>query len=355
MQINSFLGERSVIGSRSIPDNAVSVAKDIYLDDAGVFIQRPGYALSKIIPVSASYTTQERETYIISDGILYHAVEGLVLVEIGACSATEFCDFSKYLFTNDGKQVFADTMVDINLPAPTFAPEIIGTVDGDNYVAAYTWINGDGLESALSPAIGFKSDGAHIVIPHSRPGCTVRVYSTSAGGEVFYDVDGKPLLPELMAANAGFTGGGKVEIFDSRLFSTEQFKGHTVVWYSQRYHWHLFDKANDYFVIPGQVEAISATDSALFIGTDSAMYAYDGNNLTKLANYGVVPGRSVAKQTGSQGQQANTLLINTKKGICKAFPFEPLTEKRVAPKKISHCASTIVKTDGVDQFIVLHD
>ena len=94
------------------------------------------------------------------------------------------------------------------------------------------------------------------------------------------------------------------------------------------------------------------------IATSEEIYSYtEENGLDKLANYGVIPGRPVVKIQGRAGTELpnDYLLIHTKRGICSAFPFTPLTEAKVSLPMGTRCSTAIVYNGGTQQYVALHD
>ena len=69
---------------------------------------------------------------------------------------------------------------------------------------------------------------------------------------------------------------------------------------------------------------LAPTPTALLIGTDRAIHAYDGENLTEQASYGVVPGWCWARDD-DEGGESMGVYIWTQRGLCKAMPFTNLT------------------------------
>lgn len=373
MKITSWLGIHNTNPARSIPDNALADAVDVFLDDVGALLRRQGCALAKSLPISSAYETADNAAYLVSDGVLYAIEPELFLTAIAPCQATEFCDVGRYLFTNDGLQVFQGDVVDLRLPAP-IAPQVSitpGNLPAGKYSILTTQVDGNGRMSGTSPimSVVLTSPAGISVIPNVLDGCTGKVWMTDAfpvendakvGGEVFYEYTGGTghsegaILPDVFIGadsfQTTFSPWRQIEWFDSRLYVSAFFQDHTVIWYSQRHHYHLYDLSSGFFVVPGRVLAIKATRSAMAVVTTSEIYAYDGQNLTKLADYGCPAGRSITKIPDQ-----DALLIHSKRGVCSFPAFQNLTDKMVSLPAGQHCSSHIIHLDGVRQFIALHD
>jgi hypothetical protein len=359
MITRSFVGIRNVVDSRDIPDNALTNAVDVDVNDAGVILACPGYVKSSDVAIDDIYQTYEGRVYAMSNGNIDLVNDDLSLLNLATSTATEFCDFNRQLFTNDGLHIQGSNVGSLVVPAPDEYPQILLNGSGifvlpGKYAAVYTYVNESGLEGVISPP-------ATVIIPYemnvgvSFPAHPLapkgNAYLTHTNGGVFYNIDtGVELHPANKSATDSFPNADKIEYFDSRLYCSEPYGDYTAIWYSQRGYYHLFDKGNDHFIIPGKVEAMKATQSALIIATSSEIYASDGLSLTKLADYGVPKGRSMVKEP-----MGDTLLIHTKRGVCRAMPFQNLTEKKCQLPTGSVCSTAIVNDNGFQKFIALRD
>jgi hypothetical protein len=287
---------------------------------------------------------------------LYRVEIDLSLTAIEPSTATEFADYAGTLFTNDGLSVFEEAVQNIRVPTPATAPEV--TITGGNwepglYSILTTYRNTDGLEGGTSPVIQVELaiKGEILIYPSEIPGFTSTIYVTEAGGEVFYEL-GQPnqLSPANINANPFPTGADKLEWFESKLFVSEPMGDYTIVWHSKPFQYHLFEANNAYFVVPGRVEVMRSTQSAILIGTTERIYAYttDGG-LDEVAKYGVVPGQSVVKLPTDE------LFVYTQRGVCKAFPFTALTESTVSLPTGTTCATALMYNKGISKFVALHD
>lgn len=361
MIITKFAGIQNTVSPRDLSDgNEAGVglqdAIDVDVTNTLGLVARPGYVPALSVPVTTAYTTLDRVTYIVSTGNLYRVESDLSLTIIGATNATEFADHSRTLFTNDGYVVFEESVRSIRVPVPDTEPSVTitgGTWEPGIYNIVSTFVNSEGLESGTSPivTVELEAKGAILVYPAEQAGYTSKVYLTEAGGEVFYEL-GQPnqLSPSNLNANPFPANADKIEWHESKLFVTEPFGDYTIVWVSKPFLYHLFAGDNDYFIVPGKVQAMKATDQALVIATDEEIYAYttDGG-LESLAKYGVLPGRPIAKEP------TGTLLIYTKRGVCRCFPFTPLTEQTVSLPMGSVCATSLVYNKGTSKFVAVHD
>lgn len=362
MMITSWQGIHNTNPIRSIPDNALADAVDVDIDDAGILLARRGYAMAKPMPIVSSYLTADQVPYLVVDGRLYRVADaGLVLVEIAPCVADAFADASEYLFTLDGLQVFRDQATDLVVPPP---PPPSVTVTGGNwspgrYLITATQVAPSGLMSGTAPVqtVVLPSMGGLAINPVADPGFTPLIWLTEAqddaktGGEVFYRYGGLETLPSnFLGASGWLRGAEKIAYFDGRICLSVPFSGHTAIYFSQRNQFHLFNLAKDVVIIPGHIEAMLDTASALIVATGTEIYATDLTSLDKLADYGVPTGRSMAKHPDN-----GKVYIHSNRGICACLPFENLTGKTCSLPAGAHCSAHFVHQRGMQQFVVLHD
>jgi hypothetical protein len=352
--ITKFAGIQNTVNERDIPEGALQDAVDVDVTNAGGLVARPGYQQALAVNISTAYTTLDDVTYIVSDGHLKRVNSDLSLTTIAASTATEFTDYQRYLFTNDGYGVFESNVFNYVIPTPR-EPEIVvtgGTRPAGEYNILTTFINSQGLEGGTSPVVTITLDapGEILITPETRTGFTNAVYITEAGGEVFYDTyTGRHIEPEQVNANPFPSRADKIEYFQTRLYVSEKMDDYTVVWFSKPNQFHLFGIDNGHFIIPGRVLDMRAVATGLIIGTDKAIYAYVDETITELAKYGVVPGRSIVKLPDG------TVRIHTVRGVCSALPFTPLTEDTVSLYMGSYVSTHLMYNNGIRKYIALHD
>jgi len=356
MIITGFTGIKNTAPARSIANTDVADAVDVLFDDSGAIIQRDGYpALSESINVSKSYQALDGAVYFTSGGNLYRKDSLTINTILCASTATAFADFDRFLFTNDGLAIHANTVSNINIPTPALEPGIIitgGNKPPGQYIVVYTYINIEGVEGGTSSPVKvtLNSVGDIIVNTIELTGYTTQIYISDADGEVLYKRGTREQIkPILVNANSFPENVEHLEYWHESLYVTVPFNDYTIVLYSEPNHYHLYGYNDRYFIVPGHIECMRAVDSGLVIGTNSEIYAYDGSNLLKLANYGVIPGESMVKQ------QEGPLLVFTERGVCEALPFKELTQSKVSLPMGSQCATAIMYKNGVRSFIALHD
>jgi hypothetical protein len=352
--ISTFLGIRNKEPPRSIPDNALVDCSDCDLSDAGVLTQRAGFSLAKTLPISNSYSTLDRRAYLITGGILCEVLGNLSLLELAPCSATSFDDYKQFLFCNDGIQVNHTTVVNLKVPCPDFAPQLIaspGTLPPGTYRAVSTYKAASGLESGASPmaVIELTAPGNISIQTDVAPsGYTIINYLSEANGTVFYRPDGEQISP-LQLNSQSMPEGELIAYHDSRLWLTVSLaNGSTALYWSRKFSFHWWDLEEDYILVPGIIIAIKSAGDALVIVTNEAIFAY-ADSLQHLADYGCPQGRPIAKLADG------SVLIHTYRGVCRFPEFQNLTIAKATFPPGSQCSTAIMDTGGISRFICLND
>ena len=121
----------------------------------------------------------------------------------------------------------------------------------------------------------------------------------------------------------------------------------TAIFSTEALGFHLFNVSEKGFLVPGECIALIPHELGLIIGTKTQIYSFDGEKLTKLANYGVVRNNCWAFDDDD-----NSVFFWTARGVCRGLPFENLTDVNlsVPPGKAGGCS--IIRTRGDKRFVV---
>ncbi len=126
----------------------------------------------------------------------------------------------------------------------------------------------------------------------------------------------------------------------------------TTIWASEPLAFHLFDYTKNFLSIPGRGRMLASTEGAVIIGTDDHIYAFDGEELKELADYGVVPGHQWAHDKGEKDDDSTKLFFWTTRGLCCALPFANLTLRQISVDSGASAGAAIVQKNGAKKFVV---
>lgn len=358
MIVNSFLGIRNTSPVRSIPDNALSAANDVDIDDVGILTRRNGYnRVATYTNVTSAYSTRDKTAYVVSNGILSRVGDDFSLTPLVASTATAFTDYGKVLFTNDGFRVQDNKVVDLTFPAPPPTAPLVVITSGNwpagQYSVTYCYRdNDDGLEGASSPITTVTLADNQMILVDPVPtyaDYTPIVYMTDAGGSVFYDSNGVQLRDAQILASPMPLGSPAIAFHNSSLWvASPQSNGTTVINFSTPFFYHLYDFVANYIIVPGEVRAMQTLPEGLLIGTDSAIYLYN-EALNILANYGVPKGHPFVRTPD------NRVKIFSVRGVCEAMPFVNFTETKALFAPGVQCSTALVDQNGIQKFVALSD
>jgi hypothetical protein len=237
---------------------------------------------------------------------------------------------------------------------------VSGGLNPGYYQVVCTLVDARGMESANSDvanAVLLASGGLSISNIQQVTGYTTNVYATTANGTVFYRIGtavgaaiiftGGDTGPEIPFWNLNLPRGIMPAHFQSRLHLAEPDLGADVtqIWRSLPLQYHHFDPSGESLAVPGIVRMLRASQEALIIGTDRAVFAWNGETLAKLAEYGVVPGYHASRL-------GNDLYFWSLRGLCVAMPFKNLTEGTVSVAPGLIAGATVMEKEGIRRYVV---
>lgn len=367
----AFRNFGGIVNTRSpkeIGREALKVGQNCELDNDKRLFRRNGYALF----AAGAY----RDGYALSDQSALYAVIGTTLVRQkedgttltiatglsavsppGGFSWSE--DAMSYVaYTNgvDSGVIRGDAWVPLAVATPVINSALltssaVRTATFMNLGAKYvtnkfrifaTYTLADGRESPPSQIreITAAPETAFLTVDINTAYVATNLYACNPGGDKYYLVATAATRQFTVSVGELLMDGGDEYAFTtilegypsacrmlcyhrSQLFAGEYIaaRGVTVVWRSLPMHHHLYDKEKDFFVLLGDVVLMLSTPKGLVIGTDTQIYGWDGETLTQLAQYGVVPGS--CGDVSSDG----VAYFWTLRGVAKAFPYELLTDK----------------------------
>jgi len=375
-----------VVNTRSRKDIGLAglyAGTNIVISDSKKVVRRPGYSVLYSGDVRSAYSCGGR-LYLVDGSTLYHMASTSDLRVI----ATELTG-TDYHWGDINGDAYYTNGVDAGIcrgdqwlpwrvePPQITTIELVGAAGrpatafnmGATYTRATfrvraTYETVDGRESAPSDELSVVGDPTtsliRVTVPlgHAR----THVYATSADGNVFHHAGGaaattftfNPAQTKRTLDTVGTSGlpvGVTHITFVKGVCYAAQYLSsvnQTVIWYSLPLAFHLWNCARDYIMLPGELSLMLSNNEGLLLGTTQAIYQLsDDGALEELVDYGVVPG--TAGDTDPDG----TAYFWTERGICKAMPFENLTEKDVSMPAGTRATAQLVYNQGMQQFIAV--
>lgn len=367
-----FKGLNNVTDPLRLPPAWQTQADNVDITAQGVIQRARGFAHATTnFAITGAYATEDfARLYVVDQGELrqYDANLGYVVRKSGLASdPMHFAEIAGQVFYANGSDygvIAPDGGVrawGIAPPGAALARLATGVLRAGVYRITCTLTDATGLESGNGDVVSIAvPDDAQIQLHVPQvAGFATSVYVTQCDGTVFF----------LLAANAGADvsynctpdalgtelrfwlkdppRGSMPAPFAGRMYLAEAYPQHdlTMLWPSQPLQYHHFDYSSDGIAIPGTVLMPRACDSALIVGTERALWAWDGTRLTQLADYGVVPGFH-ASRVGPD------LYFWTTRGLCKALPFVNLTEHQISVAPGVAAGATVMERDGQRRYLV---
>lgn len=367
MQIKSFKGLQNVTDPLRLGLGWLAKADNVNITDTGAIVKRSGYVLSQAGAFTDAFTTYDYERgYVVNAGSL-NTFDGAVIQTGITPSPMYWAEINEQVYFNNGVSsgvIRLDNSVipwawDIP-PMPTLTA-VTGDLAAGQYQVAFSYTLPDGRETGIGdPATITLIEGQAISITGmtsmvnvyiAPANSTVYQFANAVSSPMVWNFSPDALGMDLLNDNLDPLPQGATVIaeFKGRMYAAQYFpeQGQTAIWFSQPLGFHLFNLAQDFILIPGQVHMLANADSAMVIGTDKKIYAYDGQSLAELAKYGVVPGWH-----NIQDDESKQTYFWTTRGLCAALPFKNLTASHVSVAPGVQAGGTIVRSGGQFRYLV---
>lgn len=296
--IRQFLGLRNKARPDTLAPGALTLADNIDIDNGGAIERRRGYTLAeRLSGITAAYATRdEQRLFVVADGTLYRVLS--------------------------------------LAPVRTLA---IASGLGDGAVA---WDDAEGYVFTTGAAHGVIVDD--VLCAYSEFGAPAAMETESLQDEEIIaraDAAGTVAAPE--GEHIAFFGG-RVWIGRYDAATNQSF-----IFRSRPFRWGAWDLFTDYIPAAGRLTMLAGTVAGVLIGTDRSVlhYSADGT-LQTLAEYGVVPGAPFDRA------RDGTLWFWTVRGLCRAVPFQAVTEDRVSVDPGARCAVCLTRARGVEHALI---
>lgn len=351
-----------------------STADNVNGTDSGGMERREGYtSFLSATSITGSYASKNfSRLYIIDAGALksVHADGTATTIATGLSGTACWTEVNDVVYLSCGTsklQIEQDDAVrQWGVPVPV-APNAVaasGSLFPGVYQACITYTDSYGREGGPSvpTELAVTSGGFTLNDIPVLAGYATQVYATEADGAVFYHVASLPTQSACTVATQNFgrelllavldappLNGRHLCVFGSRIYMAEYMPeaDQTIVWFSQPLGYHLFDMSADFLIVPGEVTQLAASSDVMSISTQTRVYLYDGEKLVQAAEYGAVPGQHAS--VGADGK----IYLWTKRGLCRAAPFENMTEARVSVAPGIKAGGTIMERNGYRKFVVV--
>lgn len=371
----AFKGLSNVSDSLRLGVAWLAQADNIDITDTGAIKKRTGYRKAFAGAITGAYSTLDFTRMFVVDG-------GALKVLTGPGAATSlrsgispalmhFTEVNDQVFFNNGTDsgIIApdNTVVEWGWQAPA-APAVTavtGQLPAGTYQVRCTFTMPDGRETGAGEsaeitlvdgqalqATGLQLLDKHFTSVYIAPADST-VYQrafTSVGATAFVWNDSPDNLGVDLLTNFYDPlplGSEVIQFWRGRMYAAQYFAAadQTAIWFSQPLGFHLFDLNQDFILVPGRATMLAPHDSALVIGTEARVFAYDGTKLEQLAPYGVVPGDHWARDD-------ERVLFWSTRGLCAAMPFTNLTEGQVSVAPGVSAGGTLVLRDGRKRYLV---
>ena len=353
----------------------LSVADNVDVTETGRIKSREGFTRRIAQPMHGGFSTKDHQrTYVVSAGWVCRVAPSLQLIQIFQLTGTQRMHWAQVnndvYFSNgvDYGRISADdafTPWTLGVPNPVVLGAVPGTSTPGRYQVACTYVMADGRESGAGPAQTITlANGQAIAVSGiaQKAGASTRVYVTPADSSVF-GLAGATTATSMTvhvnpddigeACQTQFLGDvpeGCTAIchFRGRMYAGMYFPADntSAIWFSKPLQPHLFDTAEDFLMVPGEVRMLADAGDALLIGTSQGIHAYNDESIVELASYGVVAGWPSTTEPDT-----SKVLMWTQRGICRAMPFENLTQNTVSVPPGAQAGVTVIQRDGQKRLI----
>jgi hypothetical protein len=373
--ITRFKGLNNVADPLRLNLGWLAVADNVDISNTAALETRRGYTKRVNANATGAFNTSDfRKVYVVADGAIKRLTPGGSLVQIVSLSSTarmHWAEVNKQVYFNNGADSGVisedDRVVAWRWPEPV-APGVSGvsgTLPAGTYQACCTFLLPDGRETgagAASAVVLPEGSALQVTDIPQVAGLTTLVYIAPANSDVFQlygSVSGSSLVwsstPDTLGTNLATAfldplpvGTDVIQHWRGQMYASQYLPqaNQTAIWLSEPLGFHLFNLNSGYFLVPGQVLALAPTESDLIVGTDVGIYAYNGERLEHLAPYGVVPGWS-----WTWDEDSKKLMLWTTRGVCRAMPFENLTQEYVSVPPGRQAGVALVRADGHKKFV----
>jgi hypothetical protein len=373
--ITRFKGLNNVADPLRLKLGWLATADNMDVSNTAALEVRRGYTKRLSTPVSSAFCTSDfRRAYVVAGGAIQRLLPNNTLSPIHTLTTTgrmHWTEVNKQVFFNNGadRGIISEdgSVTPLAWPEPVAVSvgAVSGTLPAGTYQACCTFLMPDGRETGAGQASAVilpEGSALRITDIPQVAGLTTLIYIAPADSTVFQlygPASGSSLVwsstPDTLGTNLATAfldplpiGTTAIQHWRGQLFATQYLasSNQSVVWASEPLGFHLFNLNSGFFMVPGEVLMLAPTETDLIVGTDVGIHAFNGERLEHLAPYGVVPGWSWVVDEDSK-----KLMLWTQRGVCRAMPFENLTQEYVSVPPGRQAGVALVRADGHKKFV----
>jgi hypothetical protein len=368
--IKSFNGLNNVSDPLRLGLGWLTTADNVDVSDAGALSKRHGYMLAQAGSFTSAFSTfDSQRCYLIKNGTLID-FNGVVLKSGINTAPMYWAEINNQVFFNNGVDsgiILQDnTVIDWEwiAPASPNVAAVTGNLPAGVYQVRCTFTLFDGRETGASEVAEISlADGQALQISgiELKPSHVTHVYVAPADSTVFQKAFSTTSQTAFVWNSPVETLGTDllnvfldplpstdvIQAWKGRMYASKyiESENQSVIWFSEPLGFHLFKLNQNFIMVSGRVTMLAPHDEALIVGTTQKIHAYDGLNLIRLADYGVVAGQHWAKDD-------SRILFWSDRGLCAALPFSNLTEQQVSVAPGVSAGGTIVRHHGQKRYVV---
>lgn len=288
MIIKRFRGLNNVSDPLRLDMSWLVQADNVNVSDTGAISNRDGYSLSQPGVFKSVFSTIDFKRMYLATASQIQTFDGTAVCQLTSSHPVHWAEVNNDVYFNNGTDS--------------------GVIHPDNSVSAWRG-------APVSYGAGFKGDDGQDL--------AVLFDTLPAGTDVIQFWKGRMYAAQYMASD-----------------------DQTVIWFSEPMGYHLWNLDSNFILVPGRVLMLAPHTEALIVGTEARIYAYTGDTLPQLAEYGVVPGQHWVKDE-------ERILFWATRGLCAALPFSNLTETNVSVAPGLRAGGCLVRSGGQKRFVTV--
>lgn len=379
--VRKFKGLNNVSDPLRAGVDWLAVADDVHVTDTGALEKREGFTRSMAGSFTGCYSTLDYSRLYVVDGgamkVMTSTSAGATIATGITAAAMHFTEINDQVFYNNGTSSGIIGLDNSVLPwawtkpsSPALAA-VTGALEAGLYRVFCTFLLADGRETGASEQVAIELLEGQAIQISAIPACptaggVTKVYIQPANSSVcqlafttrasalVWNSPADTLGADLETINLDPLplGCDVIQAWRGRIYAVQYLPSldQSVIWFSKSLGFHLFNLAEDFIMVPGRALMLAPHDDALIIGTDKRIHAYDGEKISPLADYGVVPGWHWAKDDAVNGAQR--VVFWTTRGVCAALPFTNLTADAVSVAPGVSAGGAMVRSNGQKRFVV---